>query len=173
MISAFGGKRPALPSSGDHWIAPNATVIGDVVIGEGASVWFGAVLRGDCATLEIGEGSNIQDGCVLHADPDRPLNIGARVTVGHMAMLHGCDIEDEVLIGIGAVVLNGARIRTGSLVGARALVLEKAEFPPNSLIVGSPARAVRQLTPEEVEGIRQSADHYRQNARAFSQELAT
>ena len=171
MISAFKGKRPALPASGHCWIAPNATVIGDVVVGEGASVWFGAVLRGDCATLTIGDGSNIQDACVLHADPGRPLNIGAGVTVGHMAMLHGCDVEDDVLIGIGAVVLNGARIRTGSLVGAKALVLENADFPPNSLIVGSPARAIRRLSEEDVEGIRQSALHYQQNARDFAAEL--
>ena len=149
------------------WIADSAEVMGNVHLGPDASVWFGCVLRGDTESMHIGEGSNIQDLTVMHADLGLPLTIGKHVTVGHKVMLHGCTIGDESLIGIGAVVLNGARIGKNCLVGAGALVTEGKQFPDGSMIVGAPARVVRQLTPEQIEGLRQSARHYIDNARRF------
>ena len=149
------------------WVADSAQVIGSVTLGEDASVWFGTVVRGDTDSITIGAGSNVQDASVLHADFGQPLVIGERVTVGHQVMLHGCTIGDESLIGIGAVVLNGARIGKNCLVGAGALVTEGKEFPDGSMILGSPAKAVRQLTPEQIEGLRLSAQHYVDNARRF------
>ena len=149
------------------WIADSAEVMGNVHLGPDASVWFGCVLRGDTESMHIGEGSNIQDLSVLHADFGQPLHIGRHVTVGHKVMLHGCTIGDESLIGIGAVVLNGARIGKNCLVGAGALVTEGKQFPDGSMIVGAPARVARQLTPEQIEGLRQSARHYIDNARRF------
>ena len=153
------------------WVAESAEVIGSVTLEADASVWFGTVVRGDCDRIHIGAGSNIQDASVLHADFGQPLVIGARVTVGHQAMLHGCTIGDESLIGIGAVVLNGAKIGKNCLVGAGALVTEGKEFPDGSMIIGSPAKAVRELTPEQIEGLRQSAQHYIDNARRFQSGL--
>lgn len=149
------------------WVADSAQVMGKVVLHEDASVWFGTVVRGDTDSITIGAGSNVQDASVLHADFGKPLVIGERVTVGHQVMLHGCTIGDESLIGIGAVVLNGARIGKNCLVGAGALVTEGKEFPDGSMILGSPAKAVRQLTPEQIEGLRLSAQHYVDNARRF------
>lgn len=149
------------------WVADSAEVMGNVRLAEDASIWFGAVVRGDCESISIGEGSNIQDASVLHADLGKPLVVGRHVTVGHQVMLHGCTIGDESLIGIGAVVLNGARIGRNCLVGAGALVTEGKEFPDGSMIIGSPAKAVRQLTPEQIEGLRRSAQHYVDNARRF------
>ena len=157
--------------AGTAWVAENAQVMGDVVLGEDASVWFGVTIRGDTDTIAVGEGSNIQDGSVLHADENKPLTIGRHVTVGHQVMLHGCTIGDESLIGIGAVVLNGAKIGRNCLVGAGSLVTEGKEFPDGSMIMGSPAKAVRQLTPEQIEGLRWSARHYIDNARRFRQGL--
>jgi len=171
MIYELGGTRPQLPPEGRYWVAPSATVLGDVVLEEDVSVWFGAVLRGDCARLHVGAGSNIQDGSVLHADEGIPLRIGRNVTVGHQCMLHGCTVEDGALIGIGAVVLNGAVIGAGSLVGAKSLVPEGKEFPPGSLILGSPARVVRGLTAEQQAMIAHGAEHYRQNWKRFASEL--
>ncbi len=149
------------------WVADSAEVMGNVALGEDASIWFGAVLRGDNDPITIGAGTNVQDGSVLHADIGQPLTLGDRVTVGHKVMLHGCTIGDESLIGIGAVVLNGARIGRHCLVGAGALVTEGKEFPDGSMILGSPARVVRQLTPEQIEGLRRSAQGYVENARRF------
>ena len=149
------------------WVAESARVIGSVVLGVDASVWFGAVLRGDTELLTVGRGSNVQDGSVVHADPGRPTTIGEGVTIGHLVMLHGCTIGDNSLVGIGAVILNGARIGRNCLVGARALVTEGKSFPDGSLIVGAPAVAVRTLTDEQIEGLRQSALHYVANARRF------
>jgi carbonic anhydrase/acetyltransferase-like protein (isoleucine patch superfamily) len=146
-------------------IAPNATVIGRVEIGRDASVWYGAVIRADNDVIALGEATNVQDGCILHTDVGLPMRIGARVTIGHAAVLHGCTIEDEALIGIGAVLLNGARIRRHCIVGARALITEGKDFPERSLIIGSPARAVRTVTDEEIAGIRASAEHYVEKAR--------
>lgn len=147
------------------FVADTARVMGRVTLAEDASVWFGAVLRGDTDPITVGRGSNIQDGSVLHADVGYPLTIGEYVTVGHQVMLHGCTIGDESLIGIGAVVLNGARIGRHCLVGAGALVTEGKEFPDGSMILGSPAKLVRQLTPQQIEGLRWSARHYIENAR--------
>lgn len=159
------GKTPQVDASA--WVADSAEVMGDVRLGADASVWFGAVARGDTAPISIGEGSNVQDQCVLHADFGQPLVIGRHVTVGHRVVLHGCTVGDESLIGIGAVVLNGARIGRHCLVGAGALVTEGKAFPDGSMILGSPAKAVRQLTPQQIEGLRQSARHYMDNARLF------
>ena len=149
------------------FIAPNATIVGRVELARDSSVWFGAILRADNDLISIGEESNVQDGTVIHTDDGIPLRVGARVTIGHAAVLHGCTIEDECLIGIGSVLLNRSRIRRHSIVGARALVTEGKDFPERSLILGSPARVVRALTDEEVESIGKAAAHYVQNAHAF------
>lgn len=168
-IYELDGRAPQLADSA--WVADSAQVIGDVTLGEDVSIWFGSVLRGDTSNLQIGAGTNIQDGSVLHADPGKPLVVGERVTVGHQVMLHGCTIGDESLIGIGAVVLNGAKIGRNCLVGAGALVTEGKEFPDGSMIIGSPAKAVRELSPEQIEGLRQSAQHYIDNARRYKNGL--
>ena len=159
------GVAPQVPASA--WVADSAQVMGQVTLGEDSSVWFGAVIRGDTETITVGAGSNVQDTAVLHADLGFPLVVGERVTVGHQVMLHGCTIGDESLIGIGAVVLNGAQIGKHCLVGAGALVTEGKVFPDGSMIIGSPAKAVRQLTPEQIEGLRRSAAHYVDNARRY------
>ena len=153
------------------WVADNAQVIGDVRMGPNSSVWFNSVVRGDTATISIGEGSNIQDGSVLHVDMNLPLTIGKHVTVGHMVQLHGCTIGDESLIGIGAIVLNHAKIGKNCLVGAGSLVTEGKEFPDGSMIMGSPAKVVRQLTPEQIEGLRRSAQSYVKNAQRYKTHL--
>ena len=163
------GKTPQVDSTA--WIADSAQVMGHVTLGPDASVWFGCVLRGDTESMTVGEGSNIQDLTVMHADHGLPLTIGKHVTVGHKVMLHGCTIGDESLIGIGAIVLNGARIGKNCLVGAGALVTEGKEFPDGSMILGSPAKVVRPLTPEQIEGLRLSAQHYVENARRFKSGL--
>jgi carbonic anhydrase/acetyltransferase-like protein (isoleucine patch superfamily) len=149
------------------WVADNAQVMGRVHLHQDASVWFGTVIRGDTETIEVGQGSNIQDGSVLHADVGFPLTVGQHVTVGHMVMLHGCTIGDESLIGIGAVVLNGAKIGKNCLVGAGSLVTEGKEFPDGSMIMGTPAKVVRKLSPEQIEGLRKSAKHYIANAQRY------
>ena len=164
-IYALDGIAPQLAASA--WVADSAQVIGQVTLEEEASVWFGTVVRGDTDSIRIGAGSNIQDACVLHADAGQPLVVGERVTVGHQVTLHGCTIGDESLIGIGAVVLNGARIGKNCLVGAGSLVTEGKEFPDGSMIMGSPAKLVRQLSPEQIDGLRRSAQHYMDNARRF------
>jgi len=168
-IYELDGVAPRVAASA--WVADNAQVMGDVEIGENASVWFGTTVRGDTDTITIGAGSNIQDGSVLHADDGVPLVVGANVTVGHQVMLHGCTIGDGSLIGIGAIVLNGAKIGKHCLVGAGALVTEGKEFPDGSMILGSPARVVKTLSPEQIEGLRQSALHYQQNAERFRKGL--
>jgi len=155
----------------DAWIAPGAQVIGDVVLGPGASVWFGAVLRGDAERLTIGARSNIQDNSVLHTDPGFALVIGQGCTIGHRAILHGCTLEDNVLIGMGATILNGARIGTGSLIGAGALVTEGKQVPPGSLVMGAPGKVVRTLDAAAQDKLRFSADHYAANAARFRAEL--
>ena len=149
------------------WVADSAQVIGNVELAEDASVWFGAILRGDTEVLRIGRGSNVQDGSLIHADIGFPVTVGENVTVGHHVVLHGCTIGDGSLIGIGAVVLNGARIGRGCLVGAGALVTEGKEFPDGSMIIGSPARAVRQVTPEQTEAMRKTAQFYIENVQRF------
>lgn len=164
-IYELDGVAPVISPSA--WVADSAEVIGRVELAEDASIWFQTVVRGDTDHIRIGAGTNIQDASVLHADHGSPLTIGRHVTVGHKVMLHGCTIGDESLIGIGAVVLNGAKIGKNCLVGAGALVTEGKEFPDGSMILGSPAKVVRQLTPEQIEGLRQGARHYVDNARRF------
>jgi carbonic anhydrase/acetyltransferase-like protein (isoleucine patch superfamily) len=164
-IYELDGLTPRLDASA--WVADNAQVMGDVSLAADTSIWFGVTVRGDSERITIGRGTNVQDGSVLHADAGVPLVIGEDVTIGHMVMLHGCTIGDESLIGIGAVVLNGAKIGRNCLVGAGSLVTEGKEFPDGSMIIGSPAKAVRQLSPEQIEGLRQSARHYTANARRF------
>ena len=155
------------------WVADSAQVMGSVHLAARSSVWFGATLRGDTEPITVGEGSNIQDGSVLHADYGQPLTVGKNVTVGHMVVLHGCTIGDESLIGIGAVVLNGAKIGRNCLVGAGSLVTEGKEFPDGSMIMGSPAKVVRQLSPEQIEGLRESARRYIENAQRYKTGLQT
>ena len=164
-IYELGGMAPRVADTA--WVADSAQLIGNVVLGEGASVWFGTVVRGDTECITIGAGSNIQDASVLHADAGQPLVVGERVTVGHQVVLHGCTIGDESLIGIGAIVLNGVRICKFCLVGAGALVTEGKEFADGSMIIGSPAKAVRQLTAAQIEALRQGARHYSDNASRF------
>jgi carbonic anhydrase/acetyltransferase-like protein (isoleucine patch superfamily) len=167
-IYALDDQEPELPDPGRFWVAPDAHVIGRVRLGADVGVWFGSVLRGDGEPLEVGERSNIQEGCMLHADPGFPLTIGPDVTVGHHAILHGCTVGAGALIGMGATVLNGARIGAGCIVGANALVTENKEFPDNSLVVGAPAKAVRTLDGAAAQKLRASALHYVANWRRFA-----
>ena len=153
------------------WAAPSADLIGDVRLGARASVWFGAVLRGDNTPLILGDGTNFQDGAIGHSDADFPLIIGARVTIGHQAILHGCSVADDCLIGMGARILNGAVIEPECIVGAGALVTEGKHFERGSLIVGAPARVVRQITDEERKLLRASAVHYAEKAARYAAEL--
>ncbi|MCU0775455.1 MAG: gamma carbonic anhydrase family protein [Ideonella sp.] len=164
-VYALDDRLPRLHPSA--WIADSAQVIGDVRLGEDASVWFGCVLRGDNEPIEIGRGSNVQEGTVMHTDIGCPLSVGEGVTIGHQAMLHGCTIGDGTLIGIQAVVLNNARIGRWSLVGAGSLVTEGKAFPDGSLIMGSPAKLVRALEPAQIERLRQAAEQYVAKARRF------
>ena len=154
------------------WAAPSADLIGDVRLAPRASVWFGAVIRADNTPILIGEDSNLQDGAIGHSDPGFPLIVGARVTVGHQAILHGCTLADHVLIGMGAKILNGATIASDCLVGAGALVTEGKSFEPGMLIVGSPARAIRPLTDEEKQALRLSAAHYAEKAARYAAGLS-
>lgn len=170
-IYELDGVAPVFPDSGRYFIADNATVLGSVRIGEDVSIWFGTVARGDKDWIEIGAGSNIQDNSVLHTDPGKVLSIGRNVTVGHKVILHGCTIEDEVLIGMGAIVMNDAIIRKGSIVGAGAIVTEGKEFPENSMILGAPARAVREVSPEMRSGILKVSASYVANGQKFANGL--
>jgi carbonic anhydrase/acetyltransferase-like protein (isoleucine patch superfamily) len=170
-VHRLGDKQPQLPPEGEYWIAPNAVVIGDVILKPGASVWFGVTVRGDNDPITIGHDTNIQDGSVLHSDPGEPVVIGDGVTVGHMAMLHSCEIGDNSLIGIGAVILGRARIGKNCLIGARSLITEGKVIPDNSLVMGSPGKVVRTLEPGEIEALRASAQHYVQNWRRYAAEM--
>lgn len=170
MKYSLNGHRVTLEGGG-HFIAPNAAVIGQVTLRDRSSVWFGCVLRGDVERIDIGPGSNIQDGSVLHADPGYPLVVGENVTVGHNAMLHGCSVGDGSLVGIGAVVLNGARIGRNCLIGAGALVTEGMEIPDGSLVLGAPAKVRRQFSEEEQAALALNAEHYVRNAAAFLEGL--
>jgi carbonic anhydrase/acetyltransferase-like protein (isoleucine patch superfamily) len=168
-LYSLDGVAPTLGE--DAWAAPSADLIGDVRLGARASVWFGPVLRGDNTPLILAEDTNFQDGAVGHSDPGAPLTIGARVTVGHQAILHGCTVADDCLIGMGARILNGAVIGRECIVGAGALVTEGKQFDAGSLIVGSPARAVRPITAEEKWALRASSDHYAQKAARYAAAL--
>lgn len=154
------------------WIAPGAALIGKVRLARDASVWFGAVLRGDNELIDIGEGSNIQEHCVLHTDMGFPLTVGRGCTIGHRAILHGCAIGDNTLIGMGATVLNGARVGRDCLIGAHALVTEGAVIPDGSLVIGAPGRVARPLRPEQIDGLKLSAERYIANAKRFAAGMA-
>ena len=170
-LYALDVKSPKLADAAGIFIAPDAHVIGDCRLGADVSIWFGAVLRGDNEPIIIGNRSNIQEGAVLHTDPGFPLEIGEECTIGHRAILHGCVIGDGSLIGMGSTILNGARIGRGCLVGANSLVTEGKEFPDYSLIVGSPAKAIRTLDEDAVAKLRQSADNYVRNGKRFAAHL--
>jgi len=170
-VYALDGVAPQFDDEDSVWIAPDATVLGNVRLGSDVGIWFGAVLRGDNETISIGARSNLQEHCVLHTDPGFPLTVGEGCTVGHRAVLHGCTIGDNSLVGMGAIVLNGAVIGRDCIVGAGALVTEGKTFPDRSLIVGSPARAVRELDEAAAARLRLSAEHYVANARRFMAKL--
>jgi len=161
-VRAFRQIHPSI--HGDAFVADNATIIGAVTVGARASVWFNAVLRGDVEEIEIGDGTNIQDGAILHTDPGAPLRIGRNVTIGHGAVLHGCEVQDGSLVGIRAVVLDHAIIGRDCLIGANALITPRQRIPDRSLVLGSPGKIVRSLTNEEIEELRFAADHYAANA---------
>lgn len=167
------GQSPDTPGDGGYWVAPDAHVIGKVRLGENVGIWFGAVLRGDNEWIQVGRDTNIQEHAMLHTDMGFPMEIGQGCTIGHGAILHGCVLGDNVLIGMRAIVLNGAKIGEGSLVGAGALVTEGREFPPHSLIVGSPAKAIRTLDESALEKLKGSAAGYVQNWRRFAKGLKT
>ena len=153
--------------SADSWVAPNAIIIGKVKLEKNSSIWFNAVLRGDIEKIVIGENSNIQDGSVLHTDPGYPLTVGKGVTVGHMVMLHGCEISNDTLIGIGSTILNKAKIGKNCIIGANTLVTENKVIPDNSLVLGSPGKVVRKVTDEEIKVIRENAKHYVKNSKRY------
>lgn len=170
-IYTLGEETAQLPEDGAYWVAPNACVIGKVRLEREASVWFGAVLRGDNELITVGERSNIQDNSVLHTDPGAPLTIGKNVTVGHQVMLHGCTIGDNSLIGIGSTILNHTKIGKNCLIGAHSLVPEGKEIPDNSMVLGSPGRVVRTLSQEQADGLKLSADVYVKNWQRFQADL--
>ena len=166
LIVPFAGNTPTVAKSA--WVAPNATLVGRVALGVRASVFYGAVLRADVDSITIGDDTNLQDNVTMHCDAGKPASVGARVSVGHGAILHGCTVEDDCLIGMGATVLNGAVIGTGSLVAAGAVVLEGTIVPPGSLVAGVPAKVRRELTDDEKVGIRANAEHYLEISAAHS-----
>ena len=170
-ILTLDGISPELPPGGDYWIAPDAYVIGKVSLGRNASVWFGSVLRGDNEPIDVGEDTNIQEHCVLHTDAGVPFKLGRGCTVGHRAMLHGCIVGDNCLVGIGATILNRASIGENCLIGANTLVTEGKSIPPGSLVMGSPGKVVRALSADEIERIRRAAQHYVKNSRRFRSQL--
>lgn len=170
-VYALDGVSPELPEEGACWIAPDAILIGKVRLEKNASVWFGAVLRGDNELIHIGEGSNVQDRCVLHTDIGFPLKLGAGCTIGHSAILHGCTIGDSSLVGMGATILNGARIGKECIIGAGALIPEGREIPDRSLVVGMPGRVLKQLTNEHAQKLKESAENYQANWRRYASGL--
>jgi carbonic anhydrase/acetyltransferase-like protein (isoleucine patch superfamily) len=169
MIYDYDGRR--LQADGAYFIAPSADVIGSVHLGDEASVWFGAVLRGDNDWIHIGAGTNVQDGTIIHVDPGVPVVVGANVTIGHGVMLHGCEIGDGALIGNRAMVLDGARIGAGSLIGAGAVVTPNKEIPPGSVVLGAPGRIVRQVEARDIERMTRGCEAYRVKAREYARKL--
>ena len=167
----LGDVAPELPGEDEYWNAPNAAVIGRVILKKNASVWFGATLRGDNDPIIVGENSNVQDNSVLHTDAGSPLVIGANVTVGHMVMMHGCTIGDGSLIGIGSIILNGAKIGKNCLIGANCLITEGKEIPDNSLVMGAPGKVVRELSPEQAQRMAFGSMGYVRNWQRFKKEL--
>jgi carbonic anhydrase/acetyltransferase-like protein (isoleucine patch superfamily) len=170
-VYSLGTARPELPQSGEYWIAPTASVMGNVILKKNASIWWGSVVRGDNDPIVIGENSNVQDGSVLHTDHGAPLTIGSNVTIGHMVMLHGCTIGDGSLIGIGAIVLNGAKIGRNCLIGAGALITEGKEIPDNSMVVGAPGKVLREVSEQQALILQASALHYVENWKRYAREM--
>ena len=158
-------------NSGENWSASNASIIGDVTLEKNTSIWFNVTIRGDVENIYVGEGSNIQDGSVLHTDPGYPLKIGKDVTIGHLVMLHGCTVGDNSLIGIGAVILNGAKIGKNCIIGANALVTENKVIPDNSLVMRSPVKVVRLVSNDEAKSITENAIHYQKNWKKYSKSI--
>lgn len=172
MIYALDGIAPVFPEDGDCWIAPDANLIGKVVVESGASVWFGSTLRGDNEKIVIGAGSNVQENCVFHTDMGYPLTVGRDCTIGHKVMLHGCTIGDGSLIGMGATVLNGAKIGRGCLIGAGALITEGKEIPDGSVVMGAPGKVVREVTEQDRASMALNTLHYVERARAYRKGFA-
>lgn len=170
-LYALSNEKPQTPTEGEYWLAPSAHVMGKVRLAKNVGIWFGAVLRGDNELIDIGEGSNIQEGCCLHTDMGFPLTIGENCTIGHHAILHGCTIGNNSLIGMGATILNGAKIGKNCLVGAGALITEGKEFPDGSLIVGVPAKAIKTLDEKAIAALTNSAHNYVKNWQRFSKDL--
>jgi len=168
----LGDVSVRTPGEGRYWVAPNATVLGNVHIGDDVSIWFNTVIRGDNEPIEIGNGSNVQDGCVLHTDPGFPMIIGPDCTIGHMVMLHGCKIGRGSLIGIGSIILNGAVIGEECLIGANTLIPEGKEIPPRSVVMGSPGKIVREVTDADLARLLAGAAHYRENWKRFAAGLS-
>ena len=171
-IFALNDSRPEFADEKSVWIAPDASIIGKIVIGRNVNIWFGSVLRGDNEPIRIGDDTNVQEQTIMHTDIGSPLTIGQGCTIGHRALLHGCTIGDSTLIGMGAIILNGAKIGNNCIVGAGALITERKEFPDGSMILGSPAKAVRQLDDATIAGLRRSAAHYVENSRRFKSGLS-
>jgi carbonic anhydrase/acetyltransferase-like protein (isoleucine patch superfamily) len=170
MIYTIGDLKPSYLGD-SHWIADSADVIGNIQIGLEVSIWWRAVVRGDNEPIIIGNRTNVQDGCVLHTDPGFPITLGCNVTIGHMCMLHGCDIGDGSLIGIGSIVLNGAKIGKNCLIGANTLITEGKVIPDNSLVMGSPGKVIRELEPEQAMSLERNADGYVERAKKYTQNL--
>lgn len=167
----LGNVTPELPNDDEYWIAPNAAIVGRVILKKNASVWFGATLRGDNEPIVIGENSNVQDGSVLHTDIGSPLTLGANVTVGHMVMLHGCTIGDNSLVGIGSIILNGAKIGKNCLIGANCLITEGKEIPDNSLVMGAPGKVVREVSEAQAAMLKAGSLHYVENWKRYRREM--
>ena len=164
-------ENKKVKNSGENWVAPNAVIIGDVTLENNSSIWFNATLRGDIENIHIGEGSNVQDGSVLHTDPGYPLKIGKNVTIGHMVMLHGCEVGDNSLVGIGAVVLNNVKLGKNCIIGSKSHLTENKIIPDNSLVMGSPGKIIRNVTSEEVKKIHDNAVRYQQNWKKYSKSI--
>ena len=171
-LHSLDGVRPTVPADGSYWLAPDARVIGNVTLAEGVGIWFGAVLRGDNEPIVVGPNTNIQDHVVVHTDPGAPATIGEGCTIGHRALIHGCSIGNNVLVGMGAIILNRAVIGDNCLIGAGALVPEDRVIPPNSLVLGMPGKVARQLTDENIAALRGSAERYLANWKRFAKGLA-
>ena len=169
MIYDFENYTPTLDK--DSWVASNAILIGKVVLKKDANVWFNVILRGDIEPIIIGEGSNIQDGSVFHTDPGCPLTLGKNVTIGHMVMLHGCQVDDDTLIGIGSTILNNTKIGKNCIIGANTLIPENKTIPDRSLVLGSPGKIVRQVTEKEIEEIKENAKHYVENYKRYKKSI--
>ena len=171
-LFSMNSKAPRLPLTNNYWIADTARLVGDIYLEETVSVWFGAIIRGDNEPISIGSGTNIQENCILHTDNNYPLKVGSNCTIGHGAILHGCTIEDNCIIGMGAIVMNGAQIGKNCIVGARGLVTEEKKFlEKNKLILGIPAKVIRDLTSDELQTINESATSYQSKMRLFRDTL--